>query len=98
MPYRLDEFKAKVQFVTSAEMPHLIYKACLKKGVTSNTVYIQHAVCEALARDLDIPVEDLLAKLPPPRGRNKSPFDRRDGKVGIGPSGGIESVGKVGLQ
>jgi hypothetical protein len=97
MPFRLNEFRAKMQFTTSASMPHRIYKACLKTGIPSNTVYIQHAVCEALSRDLDIPLQELLDELPPPRGRNKTLFDRRDGKVGIGPSGGIESVGKVGL-
>lgn len=69
MPFRLNEFRAKVQFVTSAEMPHLVYKACLATDTESNTVYIQRAVCEALARDLGIPLDDLLNHLPPPRSR-----------------------------
>ena len=68
MPYRLTEFTAKVQFVTSARMPSLIYKAALATGKPSNTVYIQHAVCEALARDLDLDLDTLLEALPPPKG------------------------------
>jgi hypothetical protein len=68
VPFRLSEFRAKVQFITFAQMPALIYKACLATGKVSNTQYIQHAVCEALARDLDIPLEDLIGQLPKPRG------------------------------
>jgi len=69
MPHRLNEFRAKIQFVTSAEMPSLIYRACTETGCESNTVYIQRAVCEALARDLDMPLDTLLSALPPPRSR-----------------------------
>ena len=68
MPFRLGEFRAKIQFITSSEMPHLIYKACVATGTVSNTRYIQEAVCERLARDLDLPLERLLDRLPPPRG------------------------------
>lgn len=98
MPFRLDEMRAKIQFITSAEMPNLVYRACVKTNTVSNTRYIQEAVCARLSHDLDIPFEDLIAALPPPRGRASTVFARRDGKVGIGPSGGIESVGKVGLE
>lgn len=76
MPFRLNEFRAKIQFVTSAQMPHLIYKACLATGVESNTVYVQRAVCEALARDLNIPLQDLLDSLPEPRSRAAMLMDR----------------------
>lgn len=83
MPFRLDEFRAKIQFVTSASMPNRIYKACLATGTVSNTRYIQEALCERLSRDLDIPVEDLLAELPPSRtsaatlfGTNRKPIPR----------------------
>jgi hypothetical protein len=55
-------------------MPSLIYKAVLATGKVSNTVYVQHAVCEALSRDLGIPLEELLAELPPPRGKAAHPF------------------------
>lgn len=69
MPFRLeDEFRAKVQFVTSAQMPMLVYEACLATGTVSNTVYYQHAVCEALARDLGLDYDDLVANLPRPHG------------------------------
>jgi hypothetical protein len=74
VPFRLDEFRAKIQFITSAEMPSLIYKACLETGKPSNTVYVQHAVCEALSRDLGIPLDDLLDNLPTPRGRSATLF------------------------
>lgn len=74
MPYNLDG-KAKIQFVTSARMPSLIYRACLETDTVSNTVYIQHAVCEALARDLDIPLEELIEELPPPKNAAKVLFD-----------------------
>lgn len=68
MPFRLDEHRAKMQFVSSARTPSLVYEACLRTGIPSNTVYIQHAVCEALSRDLGIPLQDLLDDLPPPKG------------------------------
>lgn len=72
MPFRLAdqgfEFRAKVQFTTSAEMPFLVYEACKKIGCPSNTVYYQWATCAALARDLGLDHDELLANLPPPRG------------------------------
>jgi len=74
MPHRLNEFRAKIQFVTSARTPSLIYKAVVKTGKVSNSVYIQHAVCEALSRDLGIPLQELLDELPPPRGKAACPF------------------------
>jgi hypothetical protein len=84
MPFRLDEFRAKVQFVTSAQTPSLIRRAAEATGRPSNTVYLQHAVCEALSRDLDIPLSDLLDALPPPKGNaaalfgdDRKPISRR---------------------
>lgn len=74
IPFRLNEFRAKIQFITSAEFPSLIYKAVLATGKVSNTVYIQHAVAEALARDLNLPLEQILERLPPPRGRSAAVF------------------------
>jgi hypothetical protein len=67
LPFRLDEHRAKIQFITSASMPHNIYKACLKTGTPSNTRYVQEAVCARLAQDLGVPVEELLNELPPAR-------------------------------
>jgi len=75
MPFRLDEFRAKVQFTTSADMPMLVYDACLKTGVPSNTVYYQLATCAALARDLGLDYDELVAALPPPRGPAGHLFD-----------------------
>lgn len=79
MPFRLNEFRAKVQFITSAQMPSLVYRACLKTGVPSNTRYYQEAVCERLSRDLGVPLEELLDSLPPTRGNAAVLFgdDRR---------------------
>lgn len=67
MPFRLDEHRAKIQFITYAAMPHDIYKACLITGVMSNTRYVQEAVCEKLSRDLGVPIHELLDRLPPCR-------------------------------
>lgn len=74
MPYRLNEFRAKIQFVTSARTPSLIHRAVVAGHAISNTVYIQHAVCEALSRDLGIPLQDLLDELPEAKGRALIPF------------------------
>lgn len=67
MPFRLDETRAKIQFVTFAAMPNMIYKACLRTDTASNTRYVQEAVCEKLSRDLGIPLPELLDRLPPSR-------------------------------
>lgn len=90
MPFRLDPkkfpFRAKVQFTTSAEMPNMIYRACLATGKVSNTVYIQHAVAEALSRDLGIPLEEILDNLPAPRGPSAHVYDPDEGTMRRGKS------------
>lgn len=91
MPHRLNEFRAKIQFITSARMPSLIYKALTPSGHVSNTVYIQHAVCEALSRDLDIPLQELLDELPPARGSALAKFGPNRQRV-PGPTGSVETV------
>jgi|RhiMethySRZTD1v2_1073278.scaffolds.fasta_scaffold06356_10 hypothetical protein len=102
MPFRLPSEgfpdRAKIQFTTSAAMPHLIYQACLVTRVVSNTVYCQHAIAEALARDLDIPLERILADLPAPRGPAKHLYDPAEGTmsrypVNIDSSGGRVEIG-----
>lgn len=94
MPFRLNEFRAKIQFMTSAETPRLVYKACLKTGTPSNTAYIQRAVAEALSRDLGIPLEDLLANLPPTRGSASTLFgmDRKPISMRISAANTVEEV------
>lgn len=73
MPYNLDPLRqAKIHFVTSARMPNLIFKAAGLTDKCSNTVYIQHALCDALARDLGIDVDELLAELPTPRTNSRT--------------------------
>lgn len=69
LPPEMREFRAKIQFITMARMPSLIYKACVKTGKTSNTRYIQEAVCAALSRDLQIDYQELLNELPSTRGK-----------------------------
>jgi len=85
MPFRLAKEgfpdRAKIQFTTSVEMPNLIYQACLVTDTVSNTVYVQRAVCEALARDLNIDVNRLLASLPDPRGPSKHLYDPAEGTM-----------------
>jgi hypothetical protein len=94
MPYVLNEFKAKIQFVTSARMPSLIYKACVRTGCPSNTEYIRRAVAEALARDLGVPLEEITADLPKPRtheglfGDNR----RRLRRESVGSAATVEQV------
>lgn len=95
MPFRLDPDlypnRTKIQFTTYARMPTDIYKACVATGVVSNTVYVQHAVCEALARDLDIPLDELLDELPTPRTRAKTRFTTARASL-VGPANTIEDV------
>lgn len=102
MPFRLDhrygEFRAKVQFVTAAWMPHRVYEACKKTGIVSNTRYYQIAVCEKLSRDLGVPLDDLLAELPSSRGPAAHLFDPANPTMGPrpiskDPSGGVVRVG-----
>lgn len=71
MPFRLaPEYpvpRVKMQFVSSAEMPYLIYRARLATGYDSATKYIQHRLCAAIAADLDLDYDTLLSRLPPGR-------------------------------
>lgn len=93
MPFRLNEERAKVQFMTSARMPSDIYAACLATGIPSNTAYIQRAVCEALARDLDLPLEMLLSALPPNKGKAAHLFGgTRKAVVRTGPTNSCQEV------
>lgn len=64
MPFRLNENRAKIQFLTSASMPMNIFDARQKTGITSQTRYIQLAVCAALSRDLGIDYATLVDELP----------------------------------
>lgn len=64
MPFRLNEHRAKIQFVTAASMPSLIFRAREKLGIPSQTRYIQLAVCKALAEDLNLDYEELVRSLP----------------------------------
>ena len=86
MPFRLHNEgfpdRTKIQFTTSIRMPHLIYRACQATGTVSNTVYCQHALVHALARDLQIPASDLLAELPEPRGPAAHLYDPSEGTMG----------------
>jgi hypothetical protein len=79
VPFRLDDFRARAQFVTFAEMPSMVYEACQATDTPSLTRYYQEAVCEKLARDLHTPLDDLLAMLPEPRTSAKVLLKPRNG-------------------
>jgi hypothetical protein len=81
VPFRLNEFRAKVQFTTAAWMPAKVYKACLATGIVSNTRYYQIAVCEKLSRDLGLPLEELLEGLPESRGPAGHLYDPDEGTM-----------------
>jgi hypothetical protein len=68
MPFRLNDLRAKIQFVAPASFPNLIYQACLATDTVSNTRYLQEALCDALARDLGLDRDDLMEQLPTPWG------------------------------
>ena len=68
IPVHLRDLRVRIQFVSFARMPNLIYKACVKTGTVSNTRYIQEAVCARLSADLGLDYEELLNDLPPGRG------------------------------
>lgn len=101
MPFRnLGEYVGKVAFTTSAEMPRLVYLACLKTGTPSNTAYYQDAICERLAHDLDIPIERLRANLPPRRTSAAHLYDpdehkntRRPTGIHVEQTGGVFQIG-----
>lgn len=80
MPMVVNETRGKIQFATSAEMPWLIYQACLVTGTYSNTAYCQRALAEALSRDLGVPVETILDRIPTNKGPARHLFDPREGK------------------
>jgi hypothetical protein len=64
MPFRLNENRKKIQFLTAASMPMRIYEARQKRGISSQTRYIQLAVCRQLAEDLNLDYDELVAELP----------------------------------
>lgn len=97
--------RTKIQFTTGAWMPQMIYRACLITGTSSNTTYAQTAICEKLARDLDVDLDELLSRLP--KGRTMSvhlfnpddPPERQPGghrtyyKVNEDSGGGVGNIG-----
>jgi len=68
---RLTEFTAKIQFATCSRHPSLITKAAKVRGYPSNTAYLQRVVAEALSKDLDIPLQELIDELPPLTGAGR---------------------------
>lgn len=90
-PFRLDQFRTKIAFVTYAGMPSQVYQACKITGTVSLTRYYQEAVCQRLATDLGIPLENLLARLPPPRGKAATLLMPPDGPR-VGPANTDEEV------
>lgn len=70
MPHRIGpDFpdRARVQVVCSSRVPALVRKAAVKRGLKSNTEWINLVVAEALERELGsdvIEVDDLIADAP----------------------------------
>lgn len=88
MNYRIDETRTTIHFLTSAEMPSMVYEACVATGTPSNTRYVQEAVCRRLAADLGLDYDDLLSRLPAGR-RQARVFN---GLRAIGPANTVEEV------
>jgi hypothetical protein len=93
MPFRLGpeygEFRSKIQFTSAAWMPFKIFEACKATGILSNTAYCQIALCEKLAQDLDLDLDELLANLPRRRTMSNYLFDPTGRTTGIpGPKPG----------
>jgi hypothetical protein len=89
--FRLDpdiygEFRSKIQFTTAAWMPYKIYEACKATGIISNTRYCQIAVCEKLAKDLNVDLNELLDALPKPRTFAAHLFNPLEKRPGVEPS------------
>lgn len=63
-----------IHFATALQMPALIHQAILATSGTTQTRYIQEAICTRLAKDLGMSEKELLALLPP--GRSKKVFGR----------------------
>jgi len=51
--------------------PSLIHRAATATGDTSNAAYIRRVLCEHLAADLGMDVEELLAEQPQPRASSQ---------------------------
>jgi hypothetical protein len=93
MPFRLNEHRTTIKFVTMARMPSMIYQACRSTSTPSITRYVQEAICMRLAKDIGIPYESLLAELPPCRANTGHLFDGRyDGSRSYAGSKNIEEV------
>lgn len=58
-----------IHFATALQMPALIHQAILATDGTTQTRYIQEAICTRLAKDLGMDKAELLAMLPPGRGK-----------------------------
>jgi hypothetical protein len=76
-------------------MPYTIYQACQATGILSNTAYCQIALCEKLAKDLDLDLDELLAQLPRRRTMSNYLFDpsgRTTSIPGVKPRDGVRNA------
>ncbi len=80
MPWRMNDQRKRISFLTSVPMPLMIHRAVEVRGYTSNTHYIQMVLAEALAKDLGIPLAEIVDALPERRGQGSLPY------LNIGPS------------
>lgn len=80
-PTPYDQRLPQICFTTSTRMARDIHEACKTTGTQSQTVYIQRAVCDALARDLHLPLDTLLADLPEPKRRAATLFGGKRARI-----------------
>jgi hypothetical protein len=72
MPYRTedetgDRIYTTFHARTFAEMPSMVFQACMATGTPSLSRYYQEAVCRRLADDMGYDLDQLLEHLPPTR-------------------------------
>lgn len=66
MPYKLGTTDTQVQIQCSKNLPVMVYRARQVSGHASNASYIREAIIQAIARDLGVSAEELLAEQPKP--------------------------------
>lgn len=68
------EYATYIQFRSSRKMPSLLRRAAEATGRPSSTAYLNRVVCEAVARDLGLSVDEVKEGLPPMKWENINGF------------------------
>lgn len=74
MPYRLNDLRAKMQFIVPNNFPSLVRQATEETGQPSMTRYMQLALCRQLAEDLNLDEAELIRSLPATVGKGAPLF------------------------